>query len=81
MLHFTLTWVLRFAGMQFLGGLALVTLSVYMIQAEKALDPNAPFVPAMFAFGPLPWFGALCIGAAMVLLAWRRGQQAKTASA
>lgn len=78
MLNFNLTWVLRFAAIPFLMGLALMAVSGYSLFVyAPAVDNSAPWVPGVLAFGNVPWYLMFGGGFLSVLHAWRVGSQAR----
>lgn len=78
MTNCTIAWVLRFAFAPFLIGLIMLATSGYtLLVYAPSIDPSAPWVPAAFAWGDMPWFLGMVCGLVLVLNAWRTGAQAR----
>lgn len=75
---YNIVWALRFAPVPLLAGFAMIGLAGYsLLIYGPSLDPTAPWVPATFAFGDAPWYGALFIGVLLFLYALRIGANAR----
>lgn len=77
-MSWTITWVLRYAPELFLLGLGAIVLSLSMLfVVAPTFADDVPFVPAVWAFGDVPWYGLLALGVGLILRAWLLGAEAK----
>jgi hypothetical protein len=85
MLNFTITWVLRTAGLRLLGGLAAMILgprglsAYYVVEGLERQNPVSGVTPVTMLLGPWPFLIACVAGVVLVIGAWREGRNARHA--
>lgn len=69
----TLAFVLRWHGLAFVGGIALLILGLLGLLNFKPDPPGLPFQSLPDMLGIWPYMLGMAVGAFMTVRAWRRG--------
>lgn len=69
----TLAFVLRFYGLEFVGGLATLILALFGLDNFTPDPPDLPFESLISMLGVWPYLVGIAAGAFFAVYAWRRG--------